>query len=192
MKILGLYNNSCAIELFEWLENKGHEVILCTQELNSEWCRKQNFDLTVSYTYRYIIKAEVICALGNNVVNIHNSFLPYNRGADPNIWSMIENTPRGVTLHYINSGLDKGDIISQKIVVGNDDDSFASSYTALDVAAKELFKESFAYYNYWEGMRKQPTGEGSYHSSKDGMEIKERIDTYEMKVLDYKKKMGVN
>lgn len=185
MKILGLYNNECAVPLFEWLKNEGHEVIMYTGKLDAEWCRHGMFDLAVSYTYRFIIKEDVIEALNNNVVNIHNSFLPFNRGADPNIWSMIDGTPRGVTLHYINAGLDKGDIISQKIVLAKKDDTFSSSYEALDKAAQELFKESFVFYRYWNEMKKKAIGTGSYHSSNDAKQIKDTITSYDMRVSEY-------
>lgn len=35
MKILGLYNNGCALELFDWLEDQGHKVILCSDQLEA-------------------------------------------------------------------------------------------------------------------------------------------------------------
>ena len=85
MKILCLYNNDCALELFAWLEAQGHDVILCSDKLEADWCEKQGFDLAVSYTYRYILSSDILESLGNNVVNIHNSVLPWNRGADPNL-----------------------------------------------------------------------------------------------------------
>lgn len=187
MKILCLYNNECAKELFEWIKNQGHEIVLYTEKPDVEWCRQGKFDLTVSYTYRYILTDDEIRALNNNVVNLHNSFLPFNRGADPNIWSLLDDTPRGVTLHYINTGLDKGEIIAQKFVLKKDDDTFKSSYDALDMSAKELFKEAFYYYDYWNEMKKCPMGKGSYHSLKDGIQIKEKIKSYEMRISDYKK-----
>ena len=140
MKILCLYNNDCALELFTWLERQGHEIIYCTKRLDENWCRKQKFELTVSYTYRYILPNNIIVGLNNNVVNIHNSFLPWNRGADPNIWSLIDETPRGVTLHYMDEKLDKGNIITQQLIVDGEDETLKSSYDNLDKAAKELFK----------------------------------------------------
>ena len=116
MNILCLYNNDCALDLFRWLNEEGHIITINSNILDAEWCREKSFDLTVSYTYRYILTEEVLSALNNNVVNLHNSFLPFNRGADPNLWSIVEGTPRGVSLHYMDSKLDKGYIIAQSIV----------------------------------------------------------------------------
>lgn len=184
MKILCLYNNDCAKPLFDQLKNEGHEVVLWQDVLSCEWCLSQKFDLAVSYTYRYIIKQEVLDALGNNVVNLHNSYLPFNRGADPNIWSLVDGTPRGVTLHYMDAELDKGYIIAQKLVTEGDGETFASSYDNLDKNAKDLFFEAFKYYEYWQQMKKKPQGAGTYHSVKDGKSIKEKITSYDMKVAD--------
>lgn len=169
MKILCLYNNPCAEELFEWLREQGNETVLCSERFEASWCSDCKFDLAVSYTYRFILKKEQIDALSGNVVNLHNSYLPWNRGADPNIWSLIDRTPRGVTLHYVDERLDKGNIIAQKLVIDGENESFESSYQNLDRAAKELFKEAFKYYPYWHGMQKIAVGKGNYHSVSDGV-----------------------
>ena len=189
MKILCLYNNNCALELFHWIEGEGHEVILWTERLDASWCREQAFDLAVSYTYRFIISSEVICALNNNVVNLHNSFLPFNRGADPNIWSIVEKTPRGVSLHYIDSGLDKGYIIGQSIVNDTDTETLASSYNNLDKAAKQLFKDLFQVYPFWPELKKKAVGKGSYHAVKDSSEIKKLIDSYDLPITEVRKRL---
>lgn len=173
MKILCLYNNDCALELFQWLEDEGHEIVLSSEKLNTSWCEKQRFDLTVSYTYRYILSAQIIHALNENVVNIHNSYLPFNRGADPNLWSIVDKTPRGVTLHYMDVKLDKGFIIAQSFVNDREEETLESSYFNLDRAAKKLFKEAFKNYQYWPELQKKAVGCGSYHTLKDGVKIKD-------------------
>lgn len=187
MKILCLYNNPCAVEMFEALREQGHEIVLMEEKLTAEWCREQQFDLAVSYTYRYILTAELLEALGNRAVNIHNSILPWNRGADPNIWSIVDRTPRGVTLHFMDAALDKGYIIAQKTVEDTDEETFTSSYNNLDRAAKELLAEMMPLYPYWESMKKQAMGKGSYHSVADGRVIKELIPSYDMKISEFRK-----
>lgn len=189
MRILGLYNNDCALELFEWLIDIGNEVVLCTGKITAQWCMEQEFDLAVSYTYRYILSAEIIDALNGNVVNIHNSLLPFNRGADPNIWSILEETPRGVTLHYIDAELDKGFVIAQEILEDGDDETLSSSYNNLDRLAKTLFKKAFKYYKFWPSLKKQCVGVGTYHSLKDGLDVKSVIDSYDIKVSEFKKRL---
>lgn len=188
MKILCLYNNTCALELFEWVRKQGHGAVFCTEKIGAEWCRNQKIDLAVSYTYRYILPQKVLDALGNNAVNLHNSFLPWNRGADPNIWSIIDGTPRGVTLHYMDAGLDSGDIIAQAVVPYKREDTLETSYGRLDLEAKKLFKDAFRYYPFWRAMGKKAEGKGTYHSKKDGASIRGIIDTYNVNVEEFRTK----
>lgn len=191
MKILCLYNNDTALELFEWMVSEGHETVLIKDELDADWCREQGFELAVSYTYRHILTEEILEALGYNVVNLHISYLPWNKGADPNLWSILENTPRGATLHYMDARLDHGDIIAQKLLplhqAYTDDEpeaTLASTYAELDVAAKQLFKDAFAYYSFWNKMRKKVTDDGTYHRASDANAIKQSIGTYDICISD--------
>ena len=52
--------------------------------------------LIVSYNYIHMVPKDVIEMMPNKIVNLHISFLPYNRGFAPNIWSFWENTKKGV------------------------------------------------------------------------------------------------
>ena len=185
MKILFLYNNDCALELLNSIKDLGHETVAYSERLTVDFIKEGGFDLAVSYTYRYILTDELINALNGNVVNIHNAYLPYNRGADPNLWSLVEGTPRGVTLHYISAGLDKGDIIAQRLVTEGDGKTLKSSYDNLDKNAKEMFLEAFKDYDKWNELRHAPSGSGTYPSLKDGEKIKSVITSYDMKISDF-------
>ncbi len=187
MKILFLYNNDCALELLNSIKDLGHETVAYSERLTVDFIKEGGFDLAVSYTYRYILTEELINAFNGNVVNIHNAYLPYNRGADPNLWSLVEGTPRGVTLHYISAGLDKGDIIAQRLVTEGDGKTLKSSYDNLDKNAKEMFLEAFKDYDKWNELRHAPSGCGTYHSLKDGALIKSVITSYDMKIADFLK-----
>lgn len=173
MKILCLYSNACAFDLWDWLEDLGHEVVRYKGRLTDEWLKTEAFDLAVSYTYPYMIRQWAIDLLKGNIVNLHTSYLPYNRGSYPNIWSILEHTPRGVTLHYVDAGLDSGDIISQVLVPLEKNATLKSSYNQLDHAAKQLFKDAFEYYGHWGSLRKKACGKGTFHRDKDFLAMKE-------------------
>lgn len=187
MKILFLYNNDCALNLSDFLKSKGHEVIQFSDPLEIGWVRRQCFELAVSYTYRFIVKEDIIKILNENIVNLHTSFLPWNRGASPNLWSALENTPRGVTLHYINEQLDKGKIIAQRVVPFEVGATLKTSYDQLDNEAFCLFASAFEYYPYWRQMAYAPESKGTYHNMAQTKEITQTLPGWDIAVDDLKK-----
>jgi len=96
-------------------------------------------DFLVSYGFRHIIPAAVLEIFPRRAINLHISYLPWNRGADPNLWSFLENTPKGVTIHYLDEGLDTGDILVQKVVPYEREDTLRTSYNRLKGALEDLF-----------------------------------------------------
>ena len=100
-------------------------------------------DIGLSIYFGYILRAEFINLFPSRIVNLHPAYLPYNRGAHPNIWSIVERTPAGVTLHYINEGVDQGDIITQRQVLIDPIDTGETLYHKLDIASVTLFKETW-------------------------------------------------
>ena len=67
------------------------------------------------------------------------SFLPWNKGAHPNFWSFYENTPKGVSIHLIDKGIDTGPIIYQKIVkFSKNEETFEQTYSVLKNEIEDL------------------------------------------------------
>lgn len=102
-----------------------------------------NPEIAISVFFGYILKSEFINMFPKGVVNLHPSFLPYNRGSYPNVWSIIDGTPAGVTMHYIDEGIDTGDIFAQKEVPIALDDTGATLYKKLDQECVQLFQETW-------------------------------------------------
>src|SRR4051812_7901162 len=86
------------------------------------------YDWTVVYGYRYLIREPLLSRYRNRIINLHISLLPWNRGADPNLWSWLEGTPKGVSLHRIDAGLDTGDLLGQRRLWFGPAETLASSY----------------------------------------------------------------
>ncbi len=192
MKILFLYSNKNAIRLADWLEQKGNEVIRWTEKIEPDRMKQEEFELIVSYTYRYIISDEIISCVSGNAVNIHISYLPWNRGSNPNQWSMIDDTPKGVSIHYMTTKLDQGDILAQRMVFFHEQDTLATSYEKLNTEAINLFQEIFLLYPFWNEMRKRALGKGSYHTLADYDKFMEKYpeidkDNYNISISQFRK-----
>jgi len=88
-----------------------------------------DFWLLVSYRYKYIIPPQVLADFHPKFrLNLHISYLPWNKGADPNLWSFIDNTLKGVTIHSLDNGLDTGDIAFQKRMFFSPNDTLATMF----------------------------------------------------------------
>lgn len=121
------------------LRSLGDEVRGTEEPLSTRQSVLDGIDFLVSYGYRYLIPAEVLRSFGECAVNLHISLLPWNRGADPNLWSYLQDTPKGVTIHVLDAGLDTGPILVQQAAVSVQGDTLRSSHERLSVAVENLF-----------------------------------------------------
>lgn len=135
MKILFLSPHK---HIIEFLESNGDEVI-CSFDLVTEEML-EDVDWIITYAYRRKIEMDVIERFKGKAINLHLSYLPYNRGADPNLWSFLEDTPKGVTIHYLDGSIDTGRIIMQERVEHDiEKDTLRTSYARLTETIEALF-----------------------------------------------------
>lgn len=127
----------------------------------------RDFDFIVSFGYRHIIKPDIIDLFKNKIINLHISYLPYNRGADPNLWSFLEDTPKGVTIHQVSYGLDNGDILLKKELDFGERETLASSYEILIKEISYLFINNADKIFNGEITAEAQTGAGSFHYKAD-------------------------
>jgi len=103
----------------------------------------KNIDLVITFNYRFVMKKNILKNLKRPAINLHISYLPYNKGCHPNFWSFVENTPKGVTIHEIEQGLDTGPIICQKKIFFDYDkkknDNFFKTNNILLFEIQKLF-----------------------------------------------------
>lgn len=149
------------------LRAHGDDVLRTEERLDAVSPLLEGVDFLVSYGYRYILSEGVLELFPERAINLHISYLPWNRGADPNLWSFLEDTPKGVTIHRLAKGLDTGPILAQERVAWDDVDTLKTSYERLCRTMEALFER------IWPQIRSgdvtpvpQPPG-GSYHRSSD-------------------------
>ena len=130
----------------------------------------------VSVSFGYILRTQCLSLFPRGCINLHPSLLPYNRGQSPNIWSIVEGTPSGVTLHYMDGGVDTGDIIEQRDVPKYSTDTGETLYRRLLEASVQLFQEAWPAFKSGRSARRTQSTEGvSCHRAAD-LETLDRID----------------
>lgn len=155
-----------------WLRQHENSVVQVDQKIDADFVHSISSGFIVSHGYRYKITPATLQAVAGRAVNLHISYLPWNRGADPNLWSFIEDTPKGVTIHYVDDGIDTGDIVAQRLVhFAGPAETLATTYDRLQSEALALFVDN------WRAIKSgacarhpQPAG-GSVHKSADKARI---------------------
>ena len=154
-------------------------------------------DLIISYGYRHIFTNSFLKKVSAPIINLHISFLPFNRGAHPNFWSFIDGTKSGVTIHKVEKKIDGGKILFRKEVKFNLGKlkrklTFTKTYQILITEIEKLFLK-----NSHRIFKKKlkgfyPTTKGSFHRKKDLPKILKywSQNIYDTKKLYHKNKIG--
>lgn len=98
-------------------------------------------DIGISAFFGCILKPEIIEIFPSGCINLHSALLPLNGGWHTNVWPIITGTPAGVTVHYIDAGVDTGDIIAQREIPIEPTDTGGSLHEKITREQLELFKE---------------------------------------------------
>lgn len=155
-------------KLINFLKDDGLQVKVCDERISLDFVKQERFDFLISYGYRYIINEEILTHFCQNAINLHISLLPFNRGSDPNFWSFVKDTPKGVSIHYLDKGLDTGDIIVQKeLTFDTAKESFSSTYKILRDEIEKLFMQNWQEIKTKKCKRVKQEGEFSVHKSVD-------------------------
>ena len=128
-----------------------------------------NINLIISFGYRHLISEEIL-KKKKNIINLHISYLPYNKGAHPNFWSFAENTPSGVTINKIDKGIDTGKIIYQKLLDFELNKNrrlltFKKTYSTLISEIENLFIRNIQNLLNNEYDEFEQIGNGTYHNA---------------------------
>jgi Methionyl-tRNA formyltransferase len=127
-------------------ENAGQGAIYETKDLKSPEVlarlESSGPELGILAWWPRLLKGEIRKVPRMGWLNFHPSLLPYNRGRNPNFWALADDTPCGVTLHFIDDGIDSGPIVAQaQIEVGWTDTGF-TLYEKSREAILDLFRRN--------------------------------------------------
>lgn len=141
MKVLYLTNSNAENlnELPDFIKTYGDEVIIYTKKIDHEFVTAIKPDFVVSDRYEFIINKNILNLFNKKIINLHPSLLPWNKGYHSNFWSIYDKTPKGVSIHIIDEGIDTGEIVAQDEIVYFDDDTLKTTYKKLRATMIKLF-----------------------------------------------------
>lgn len=100
-------------------------------------------DMLFSFYFREMLSDEILSLPKFGAVNLHGSLLPKYRGRVPLNWALINGEKEaGVTLHYMTSRADAGDIIDQEAFAITDRDDIKSVFAKAVNAAEVVLARS--------------------------------------------------
>lgn len=101
-----------------------------------------NPDLIVVVAFGQILPENILNIPRLGCVNIHGSLLPKLRGAAPIQWAVInQETVTGVTIMYMDKGMDTGDMLLKKEIPIEADETYYSLHEKMkEVGAKALLE----------------------------------------------------
>jgi methionyl-tRNA formyltransferase len=100
-----------------------------------EKAKSYNCDLFVSMSYNQIFRKRIYELPKYHTINCHAGKLPFYRGRNILNWALINDEKEfGITVHYVDDGIDTGDIIVQQTYPITDESDYNS---LLEVAYDE-------------------------------------------------------
>tara|TARA_B110000971_G_C19913474_1_gene455657 strand:+ start:56 stop:805 length:750 start_codon:yes stop_codon:yes gene_type:complete len=126
------------IKYFVWKKKSDSKIY--------KYLKKQDSRLIFLLWWPFILNKKILALSKFGAINIHPSYLPYYKGKDPNFWSILNDGPFGVSIHYANKNIDSGPIIYREKIT-----KFRYSQNAIDLyqlAEKkiiDLFKRKYKF-----------------------------------------------
>lgn len=100
-------------------------------------------DLIITCAYGQILPLEMLQIPRLGCINVHASLLPKLRGGAPIHHAIMDGFSKtGVTIMYMDKGMDTGDIISQREILISDDDTAETLHDKLSVLGRDLLLET--------------------------------------------------
>lgn len=170
MEVIFLGQNQAGEEIYNWLNQREDAEVLAllTEKEQLSLIEELEPEIVISAGFEHKVHKEIIEVPEKGIINLHPSFLPYNRGAHPYIWPIIEDTPAGVSIHQMTEEIDHGPIIGRREVSVYPSDTGKSLHERLMREQVQQFKEN------WSDIKRgsiqktqQSPGRGTTHYKED-------------------------
>ena len=145
---------------------------ITVNQLSPERLKQISPTLGVSAYFGKIFKSDILNCFPQGILNLHPSFLPYNKGKNSNVWPLVDGTPAGVTIHRLDESIDTGPILVQRRIDMHAFDTAETLYHRLEKHMFLLFKD------HWKDLKNntidiQPQhAKGTHHWGKELNQLK--------------------
>jgi len=135
-------------------------------------------DIIISISANQIFKHNLLTLPAHGCLNLHTALLPYYKGLMPTFWAMKNNEKEiGVTVFSMDEGIDTGEIVVQKIIPIEQDDSLETLISKTKKIGMDAIIEAIhlLYSGEYTTTRLSPNS-GSYYSFPTRQDVKEFIN----------------
>lgn len=193
MKILLMADGTVGLKITSWLiDNYGEDLsgVIVTKENDifslaqskciptMVWGSEEEFltktfpavqvDMGILAWWPNLVSGSLLSSARLGFINTHPSLLPYNRGKHYNFWALVEQAPFGVSLHFVDEGIDSGDVIAQSQIFYDWEDTGESLYLKAQEEIFLLFTKEYPRIREGRIVRKeQDLAVGSLHYSNE-------------------------
>jgi len=114
------------------------------ENINNEvdMLRNLHLDMIIMCGWRQVLKKEVLGVPKKGIINFHPTLLPKGRGSAPIINTILEGWKEsGVTMYFVDEGIDRGDIIGQERFEVEEDNYVIDIYNKVVISGKKLVRK---------------------------------------------------
>lgn len=163
--------NASHVQKLEKLADLDSDFIIKGEDFRNadkiEILRDLDLDYIIAVHFAYIIPKQVLDIPKIGFLNLHPSFLPFNKGWHTPTWAILDKTIYGATLHFMSENLDGGEIVHQKKLPVEMSDTADSLYQKALQLEKIVFKEAIDDLVSLHPNRKIQKKSGTTHMKKD-------------------------
>lgn len=157
------------------------EIVLPNNNLNSpesiNYIKKIKPDLIISISANQIFKKELLDLPRYRCLNLHTALLPKYKGLMPAFWALKNDEPEaGVSVFFIDEGIDTGDILVQKTIPIEPDDTLDKLIHKTKKLGMDSLLRAINMIESKNLKTFKPSGEGSYYTFPTNKDVREFIN----------------
>ena len=188
IEVVFLGINPIGISVYEWLCDREAVSVSAVVSRKSQLPLLERLepDYAVSCGFGHVVPERYLDAPREAFLNLHLSYLPHNRGVYPNLWTVVEDIPVGVTIHHMAPRVDTGDILVQDTVEATFSDTAQSVTELTGRKLLALFAEAWPEIvsGRLSGTPQDPQ-EGSFHHSSEVTQLQTLAPDAEVRVKEF-------